>query len=119
LKIDHPYRLKIDQGKLLHSVLYSIENMTFVNTLRIALRSGGKLSETDWQFFAQFLPDTEIIELKSDRNVATQLLQKQVKVLGALIGKDWGRTTSPAGTVARSAGSSYARRKDRHHLFMT
>jgi len=82
--------LKIDQGKLLHSVLYSIENMTFVNTLRIALRSGGKLSETDWQFFAQFLPDTEIIELKSARNVATQLLQKQGKVLGALIGKDWG-----------------------------
>jgi len=25
LKIDHPYRLKIDQGKLLYSVLYSIE----------------------------------------------------------------------------------------------
>jgi hypothetical protein len=25
LKIDHPYRLKIDQGELLNSVLYSIE----------------------------------------------------------------------------------------------
>ena len=25
LKIDHPYRLKIDQGELLYSVLYSIE----------------------------------------------------------------------------------------------
>jgi hypothetical protein len=25
LKTDHPYRLKIDQGKLLYSVLYSIE----------------------------------------------------------------------------------------------
>ena len=24
LKIDHPYRLKIDQGELLNSVLYSI-----------------------------------------------------------------------------------------------
>ena len=36
------------------------------------------------------MPDAEIIELKAASNVPTQLLQKQGKVLGALIGKDWG-----------------------------
>jgi len=65
-------------------------HIAYVNTMRMALRSGGKLSETDWQFLAQFLADAEIIELKSASNVPTQLLQKQGKVLGALIGKDWG-----------------------------
>ncbi len=65
-------------------------HIAYVNTMRMALRSGGKLSETDWQFLAQFLADAEIIELKSARNLPTQLLQKQGKVLGALIGKDWG-----------------------------
>jgi ion channel-forming bestrophin family protein len=77
-----------EAAKLHQELVY--RHMAFVNTLWIALRSGGKLSETDWQFLAQFLPDTEIIELKSARNVATQLLQKQGKVLGTLIGKDWG-----------------------------
>ena len=65
-------------------------HLAYINTLRITLRSGGKLSETDWQLLAQFLADAEIIELKSASNVPAQLLQKQGKVLGALIGKDWG-----------------------------
>jgi len=65
-------------------------HIAYINTLRIALRSGGKLSETDWQFLAQFIANVEIIELKSASNVATQLLQKQAKVLGKVIGKDWG-----------------------------
>ena len=64
-------------------------HLAYVNTLRIALRSGGKLSDTDWQFLAQFLSDAEIIELKGAVNVPTQLLQKQAKVLGTMIGKDW------------------------------
>ena len=65
-------------------------HLAYVNTLRIALRSGGKLSATDWQFLAQFLADAEILELKSAINVPAQLLQKQGKVIGALVGKEWG-----------------------------
>ena len=65
-------------------------HLAYVNTLRIALRSGGKLTEKDWLFLAPFLSDTEIIELKDAINVPTQLLQKQGEVLGELIGKDWG-----------------------------
>jgi len=77
-----------EAAKLHQELVY--RHMAYINTLRIALRSGGKLSETDWQFLAQFLADPEIIELKGAINVATQLLQKQGKVLGALIGRDWG-----------------------------
>jgi ion channel-forming bestrophin family protein len=74
--------------KLHRELVY--RHMAYVNTLRIALRSGGKLSTTDWQFLAQFLADAEISELKCAVNVPTQLLQKQGKVIGALVGKDWG-----------------------------
>ena len=77
-----------EAAKLHHELVY--RHIAYINALRIALRSGGKLSETDWQFLAQFLANAEIIELKSARNVTTQLLQKQAKVLGTLIGKDWG-----------------------------
>ncbi|MGZ8191635.1 MAG: bestrophin family protein [Methylococcaceae bacterium] len=65
-------------------------HLAYVNALRIGLRSGGKLSETDWQSLSQFLADTEVVELKGAKNVATQLMQNQGRVLCGLIGKDWG-----------------------------
>jgi len=77
-----------EAAKLHRELVY--RHLAYVNTLRIALRSGGKLSETDWQSLAQFLADAEIIELKSAVNVPTQLLQKQGKVFGSLVGQNWG-----------------------------
>jgi putative membrane protein len=65
-------------------------HLAYVNTLRIVLRSGGKVSEKDWHYLGQFLADAEVIDLKSAGNVPTQLLQRQAKVLGSLTGKDWG-----------------------------
>jgi ion channel-forming bestrophin family protein len=79
---------KMEAANSHQELLY--RHIAYVNALRIALRSGGKLPETDWRFLAQFLPDNEIIELRDARNVPTQLLQKQGRILGALIGKDWG-----------------------------
>jgi putative membrane protein len=77
-----------EAAKLHRELVY--RHLAYVNTLRIALRSGGKLSAADWQSLAQFLADAEIIELQSAVNVPTQLLQKQGMVFGSLVGKDWG-----------------------------
>ncbi len=77
-----------DAVKLHQELVY--RHLAFVNTLRIVLRSGGKLSEADWQFLGQFLSGTEIMELKSAVNVPAQLLQKQGKVIGGVIARDWG-----------------------------
>jgi putative membrane protein len=75
-------------AKFHQELLY--RHIAFANILRISLRSGGKLSEKDWRFLSQFLPDSEITDLKTAGNVMTQLLQKQAKVLSALTGKNWG-----------------------------
>ncbi|MCX7097852.1 MAG: bestrophin family ion channel [Methylococcales bacterium] len=63
-------------------------HLAYINTLRIALRSGGSLSERDWLDLRQFLSDAEIAVLKGAANVPTQLLQIQAKALAILIGKD-------------------------------
>jgi ion channel-forming bestrophin family protein len=77
-----------DAVKLHQELIY--RHLAFVNTLRIVLRSGGKLSESDWQFLGQFLSANDIMELKGAVNVPTQLLQKQGKVIGEVIARDWG-----------------------------
>ena len=65
-------------------------HIAFVNVLRIILRAGTPLAETDCQFLAQFLSDKEISQLKTAPNVPIQLLQNQGKFLALLLGKDWG-----------------------------
>jgi putative membrane protein len=77
-----------EAAKLHQELVY--RHLAYINTLRMALRSKGKLSEKDWLCLAQFLSDAEIIDLKDAINVPTQLLQKQGEVLAELIGKDWG-----------------------------
>ncbi|HLF98512.1 MAG TPA: bestrophin family ion channel [Methylococcaceae bacterium] len=63
--------------------------IAYANALRITLRSGGGLSEQDWQFLGQWLGEEEIARLRQARNVPTQLIQRQGERLAAVMGKDW------------------------------
>lgn len=63
--------------------------IAYANTLRILLRSGGKLSEEDWHSLAGWLVEDEIARLRHARNAPTQLIQNHGKCLAALIGTDW------------------------------
>jgi putative membrane protein len=64
-------------------------HIAYVNALRIGLRSGGKLSEPDWQLLAGLLPPAEIEALRRAANVPTQLIQHQGKRIGTILGRDW------------------------------
>lgn len=63
--------------------------IAYANALRITLRSGGKLSDEDWQCLAGWLGEDEIADLHRARNAPTRLIQNHGKRLAALIGKDW------------------------------
>jgi putative membrane protein len=63
--------------------------IAYANTLRISLRSGGKLSDADWQSLADWLGDEELADLRRMGNACTHLIQRQGERLAAVIGTDW------------------------------
>lgn len=72
------------QGELVY------RQIAYVNALRLTLRAGGKLPESVWPDFGQWLAAEEIVGLQGAANVPTQLIQNQGRRLAALIGTDWG-----------------------------
>lgn len=60
--------------------------IAYVNSLRIALRSSGELSEQDWRSLGEWLDPREIAQLQHARNIPAQLAQRQAERLAALIG---------------------------------
>jgi putative membrane protein len=72
---------KLLQQKLVY------RHIAYVNALRICLRKNNKLSKDDWQELGSWLDELEIVHLRRNANIPTQLILLQGKSIAALVGK--------------------------------